>query len=72
MFKYYENDKELSDSTVYYLVLEWGTAILDDLDSKEFSNCCEAVLSHRTHYRHVIPTCSKCSKDIPNDERGVR
>ena len=72
MFKYYENDKELSDSTVYYLVLEWGTAILDDLDSKEFSNCCEAHFSYRTHYRNKILTCSKCSKDIPKCQLGVR
>lgn len=64
MTKYYENGKELTESEVYYLVAVYGTVVLDDLEQKEFSDCCEAELDTRTRYKRKIPICSKCGKDI--------
>ena len=67
MKKYYENGVELDCCEINMLVKSYGNVVLDDLESKEFSDCCEADLDTRSHYKRLIPICSKCGKDIKNE-----
>lgn len=64
MIKYFDGETEISEQDIYFIVQNNGTAILDDFKQVEFSDCCEASLDIRTHYRRPIKICSNCKKDI--------
>ena len=64
MIKYFDKGVRVSDSEIGNLVMTYGTVVLDDFDKVEYSDCCEANVVNRTHYKRLIKICSKCKNDV--------